>query len=106
MANPKGIQGPRAKPYRDALRMEITAAGADFKLLRMIASAHINKALSGDLQAIKELADRLDGKVAQPVVGGDDDDAPVRIEQVQRTICDPQDKHGEGVQAAIEGGEV
>jgi hypothetical protein len=36
--------------------------GVDLKKLRQIARAHIEKAASGDMQAIKELADRLDGK--------------------------------------------
>jgi hypothetical protein len=52
------------KPYREALRMEIAAAD-DFKGLRAIARAHLDKARSGDMAAIKELADRLDGKPAQ-----------------------------------------
>jgi hypothetical protein len=54
----------KEKPYRDALRMEIAAA-EDFKDLRSIARAHLDKARSGDIAAIKELADRLDGKPAQ-----------------------------------------
>jgi hypothetical protein len=33
--------------------------------LRSIARAHLEKARSGDMAAIKELADRLDGKPAQ-----------------------------------------
>jgi hypothetical protein len=44
--------------------MEIAAA-EDFKDLRSIARAHLEKARSGDMAAIKELADRLDGKPAQ-----------------------------------------
>lgn len=35
--------------------------------------------MQGDVQSIKELADRLDGKVAQAIVGGDEDDAPVSV---------------------------
>src|SRR5262249_296661 len=54
----------KEKPYRDALRMEI-AAGEDFKGLRAIARAHLEKARSGDMAAIKELGDRLDGRPAQ-----------------------------------------
>ena len=76
MANPRGQQ--RDKPYRDALRMEIAAAGDNFKLLREVAEAHIAKAKAGDVNAIKELADRLDGKVPQAIVG-DDDGPPVEI---------------------------
>lgn len=33
----------------------------------------------GDPVAIKELADRLDGKVPQGVIGGDDEDNPVKL---------------------------
>jgi hypothetical protein len=106
MANLRGTQGPRQKPYKDAIRMEIAAAGDDSRLLRRIARVHLEKALSGDMPAIKELADRLDGKVAQPMTGGDEGDEPIRVEQVTRVICDPKDQHSAGVQAAIEGSEV
>ena len=41
------------------------AATDDFNGLRSIARAHLEKARSGDMAAIKELADRLDGKPAQ-----------------------------------------
>ena len=54
----------KERPYRDALRMEIAAAD-DFKGLRAIARAHLEKARSGDMAAIKELADRIDGKPTQ-----------------------------------------
>jgi hypothetical protein len=73
--------GRRAeKPFRDALRMEIAAAGEDHKALRMVAQALIAKAMDGDMQAIKELADRTDGKVAQSIIGDDEGDAaPIQI---------------------------
>ncbi len=32
-----------------------------------------------DMVAIKELADRLDGKVPQAHIGGEDDDPPIRV---------------------------
>ena len=54
----------RDKLYREALRLELAAAGEDLKKLREIARVHIEKAAGGDMQAIKELADRLDGKPA------------------------------------------
>src|SRR5215475_15173861 len=67
----------KERPYRDALRMEIAAA-EDFKGLRLIARAHLEKARSGDMAAIKELADRLDGRPAQAVVG-DDEANPISV---------------------------
>ena len=39
--------------------------GIDLKKLREIARTHIKKAAAGDMQAIKESADRLDGRPAQ-----------------------------------------
>ncbi len=63
--NPRGQQ--RDRIYREALRLELAdmSEGVDLKKLRQIARAHIEKAASGDMQAIKELADRLDGRPAQ-----------------------------------------
>ena len=41
----------------------------------------------GDLAALQELGNRLDGKPAQAVIGGDEDDPPVRvITKVERVI--------------------
>lgn len=58
--------GRRAeKPFADALRMELAAAGDDHKALRNIAKQLIAKAEEGDLAAMKELADRTDGKPRQ-----------------------------------------
>src|SRR5215475_11593370 len=72
---PRGQQ--RDKPYREALRMELAAAGEDMKKLREIAKVHIARCEAGDMQAIKELADRLDGKPAQILEHSDPDSEPI-----------------------------
>ena len=63
---PRGQQ--RDKPYREALRMELAAAGEDMMALREIAKVHIAKCKEGDMQAIKELANRLDGRPALQIL--------------------------------------
>jgi hypothetical protein len=42
-------------------------AGTDREKLIEIADALVNKAIEGDLPAIREVADRLDGKAAQAI---------------------------------------
>ena len=58
--------------------MELAAAGEDLKKLREIARVHIEKAAGGDMQAIKELADRLDGKPAQMLEHAEPGGQPLR----------------------------
>lgn len=75
MAFEKGKSGnpggrPKEKPFADALRMELAAAGDDSKALRTIARNLIALASKADekaLPAIREIADRMDGKPAQSV---------------------------------------
>lgn len=70
MAGVKGRSGTnkhKDKPFVEALRMEIAAAGEDHKALRKIAAKLINLAENGDMQAINAIADRLDGKPQQSV---------------------------------------
>src|SRR5262249_14045214 len=67
MANHRGQQ--RDKPFRDALRMEIAAAGDNHKALRKVARALLAKAAAGDVHAIREVGDRMDGRVPQAITG-------------------------------------
>ena|SRR5215467_917876 len=75
--NPRGQQ--RDKIYREALRLELAdmSEGIDLKKLREIARRHIEKAAAGDMQAIKELADRLDGRPAQILEHSGPDSEPI-----------------------------
>jgi hypothetical protein len=72
MAFPNPGGRPKEKPFRDALNMEIKDAGDDHKALRRIARALLQNAYEGKMDAIKEVADRLDGKVPQGIENGDD----------------------------------
>ena len=75
--NPRGQQ--RDKVYREALRLELAdmSEGIDLKKLREIARMHIEKAAAGDMPAIKELADRLDGRPAQILEHNPADSKPI-----------------------------
>lgn len=82
MANPTSRGQQRDKPFRDALRMEARAAESGQAVeelppgsLRRIARNLLLRACDATDSA-KEVADRLDGKVPQAVVG-DDEHPPV-----------------------------
>src|SRR5258705_13902654 len=56
------------RPFADALRMELASTGDSHRELRLIARNLIALARAGEpgaLQAIREIADRLDGKPKQ-----------------------------------------
>jgi hypothetical protein len=66
MAAPKGnVNAMRNKPFAEAINRAI--AQDDGNRLRAIAEALLTKAADGDISAIKEFADRVDGKVMQQV---------------------------------------
>jgi hypothetical protein len=52
------------------------------KRLRLVANSLVNKAIDGDTAAIREINDRMDGKVPQAVVGGDDESNPIRFADI------------------------
>lgn len=56
---------PKEKSFANMLNIAIKEAveGKEHTKLRAVADALVDKAMSGDVQAIKEVADRLDGKV-------------------------------------------
>jgi len=87
--NPGGR--PKAKPFHDALMIEIAAAGDDHRALRKIAAALLAKAAHGDVPAINALADRTDGKVAQALIGDVSEDA-VQVHTIVRKIVEPDAK--------------
>lgn len=93
MARPLGAQN-KDKPFREALRMEIAALGADDpKGLRGLARKLLSTASGDDgLAAIKEVADRLDGKPAQAIENGDD--GPLELlHRIERVIVRSPDQN-------------
>lgn len=96
------------KPFRDALRAEIAAAqnDDDFRSLRQIARKLLRRAGEGDVPAIREIGDRLDGKVPQAIVGDNEHDPVNLIAKIERVITDIANTNGEGVPPAAGTSEV
>lgn len=67
MAAPKGNRNAaKGKDWESALRRAL-AQHESRQALTNIALKVVNKALEGDMAAIKEIGDRLDGKAAQSI---------------------------------------
>ncbi len=51
----------------------------DPQAMERLADKLLTAVEDGDIPAIKELGDRLDGKVPQAVIGGDEEDNPIKM---------------------------
>jgi hypothetical protein len=70
MAGVKGKSGPKQeKPWKEALNISVSDIDpvTKFKKLRCIAEKTVELAMAGDMAAIKEIGDRLDGKAPQDI---------------------------------------
>lgn len=65
-----GGRPPSEKTFTNMLRLALKEAHEDGgDKLRAVADVLVSKAVSGDIQAIKEIADRLEGRPVQAVEG-------------------------------------
>lgn len=104
MAFEKGQSGnpggrPKEKAFADALRLAVNEEteidGVKTKKLRHIANRLVAEALAGESWAVQQVADRLDGKPAQAVIGGDEDDPAISLlHRIERVIVDPSNPNG------------
>lgn len=60
------------------MRLAVNDGEGDAKKLRRLAVAVVDAAIAGDMQAAKEIGDRLDGKPIQAIVGDSDAD-PINV---------------------------
>jgi hypothetical protein len=84
MAAPEGNINWKGKVWTDALRRALARAEHDpaaaHRTVNALAERLLEKAAEGDLVAMKEIADRLEGKAAQSLtLAGDDEGGPVRF---------------------------
>ena len=97
-----GKEGRRALEL--ALEHYVPGKGIDYDNLKVIARVRtlimmwepiIRKAIDeGDLAAMKEINDRLDGRAAQSLTISCDEDNPITIKRVERVIVKPADTNG------------
>lgn len=92
MAAPVGNQNAaKAKIWAAAIKRVLeNRAPLDVrkKVIDELAEKLIDECYQGDLAALKELGDRVDGKVPQALIGDSESD-PIRIEKLERTIVRP-----------------
>lgn len=77
MAGVKGKSGRKSneRPIRHALSQKLDETDPSTGRKRMInlVEALLTEAENGDLQAIREVFDRVEGKPTQAIIGGEDD---------------------------------
>ena len=88
--NPGG-RPKTSKLFRDALMVELKRTDGDVERIHKVAQRLVENAIAGETAAIKEIADRIDGKVPQGI-GGDDDlpDLGLRISWISRSHTTPE----------------
>jgi hypothetical protein len=86
---------PKEKSFANMLNIAIKEANEEgVTKLRQVADALVKEAIAGNVIAIKEIAERLDGKVPQAVVGDDDGDPINMIARIERVIVRPDNPNG------------
>ena len=89
MGRPKGAEN-KNKSWRDAVRAAVNELRKDedsskkIKSLRLLARKLVDRALEGDVAAIREVGDRLDGKATQQVIV----DKNLTVTHIEHTIID------------------
>ncbi len=81
-APPKNQNAAKAKVWRAAIDRALERRSGSrtdgIKEIDALAEKLLDLVAAGDLPALKEFGDRLDGKPAQAIIGGDEDDNPIR----------------------------
>lgn len=86
MAAPKGNKNAaKAKVWSDAIRLEAMKTGK----IQKAAQKLVDMAVEGDMAAIKELGDRLEGKAVQSIAG--DPDRPFVTKIIQEIVDGAKD---------------
>ena len=97
--NPAGSRKP--KIFTNALLASLKKTDAnDVEAIQRIADKLVALAESGDVPAIKEVADRSEGKVPQAIVGDDEHDPVSMVHRIERLIVNTPDSDSPSIPPA------
>lgn len=88
--NPDG--GRRARLWRGAIERAVlkpSSGKVDLQRLDALAEALCMAGEAGDIVALKEIGDRIDGKVPQGLIGGDEGDKPLIPDTINIVLKSP-----------------
>ena len=86
--NTNGATSADVRPWRSALNRAIAQDNA--KRVRQAAEQLLDLAANGEQWAVKELADRLDGKAVQQVIGAGEEGEHKVTQRIEVAIIDHQ----------------
>lgn len=74
----------KAKVWHAAILRALDKRGLGNRVAALdeLAGKLLDLVATGDLAALKEFGDRLDGKPAQAIIGGDEDDPPIAVKEI------------------------
>lgn len=87
MAAPIKAVGPKSdKLWRQAIMLAVNRVSQDGKTKHLDILAHrlVKSAAEGDIAALREIGDRMDGKPTQVIAG--DEDAPLTIRRIEVVV--------------------
>lgn len=90
----RSAHAPETGRFRAALLAALEEKDGNATRLQRVAETLVALALEGELPAIREIRDVVDGKAGGPAEG------TVSIERIERIIVDPQDQDRAGVPSA------
>ena len=85
----------RQKPFQTALMMELLRDGPDMPRLRRAINQVLDKAAEGDLEAVKFIADRTDGRAKQEIETTLNDRANIEsmtTEEIEQRIAELEER--------------
>jgi len=80
----------KPKMWAEAIRRAVLrqAKGEKTKRLEQLADSLVRAGIAGDVSALREVGDRIDGRPAQTIVGDAEADA-IQIHRIERVIVRP-----------------